>query len=148
MCANNDLECVQSAFKLFILLRTVSLSVLSPLKQSGEIPLEGDDILLQRRVHSGLLNVLLDSVVQTLPLAQQDWNITQKIIGQIFLGYFHTHIAFRGSFSLTQKSRGGLLSSAPQRWWTGFLSRCPPTHSGRQKDLIIAQKDLIIAKRT
>ena len=75
MCANNDLECVQSAFKLFILLRTVSLSVLSPLKQSGEIQLKRDDILLQGRVDPGLLNILLDSVVQTLPLAQQDWNI-------------------------------------------------------------------------
>ena len=30
------------------------------------------------------------------------------------------------------------MSGAPQRWSTGFPSRCPPTHSGRQKDLIIA----------
>ena len=67
----NDLECVQSAFQLLVLLRAVS-RLLSPLKQASEIPLERDDILLQRRVHPGLLNVLLDPVVQAFPLAQQD----------------------------------------------------------------------------
>ena len=73
----NDLECVQSAFQLLVLLRAVS-RLLSPLKQSSEIPLERDDVLLQRRVHPGLLDVLLDPVVQAFPLAQQDWDIIQN----------------------------------------------------------------------
>ena len=66
----NDLECVQSAFQLLVLLRVSWL--LGPLQQAGEVPLERDDVLLQRRVHPGLLNVLLDPVVQAFPLAQQD----------------------------------------------------------------------------
>ena len=68
-----DLECVQSAFQLLVLLRVSRL--LGPLQQAGEVPLERDDVLLQGPVHPGLLDVLLDPVVQSLPLVQQDWKV-------------------------------------------------------------------------
>ena len=76
--ANNDLERVQSAFQLLVLLRVSRL--LGPLQQTSKVPLERDDVLLESSIHTGLLNVLLDPVVQTLPLVQQDWNI-KKMMG-------------------------------------------------------------------
>ena len=76
--ADNDLERVQSAFQLLVLLRVSWL--LSPLQQAGEVPLERDDVLLEGPVHPGLLHVLLDPVVQSLPLVQQDWNITHTMM--------------------------------------------------------------------
>ena len=61
---------MQSAFELVSLLRHGGL--LSALKEGHEVALEADHILPEDPVDPGLRDVLLDPIMQPLPLVEQN----------------------------------------------------------------------------